>query len=115
MHDKRKFPRFGIASMAEISLPGSVEGVDAFISSIGRGGLGIYSPESLPVGQELDVKICFLQTNGNEEVTEIIPGRVVWNKAFHNNFVIGIAFLTLDNTHHSLLLNYLDAAAQGSA
>ena len=115
MIDKRNFPRFGIASMAEITLPGSDEGIDAFISSIGKGGLGIYSPESLPVGQELEVKICFLQTNGNEEITEIIPGKVVWNKEFHNNFVIGIAFLTFDNIHQSLLLSYLEAAAQGTA
>src|SRR3990170_4454727 len=115
MNDKRKFPRFGIASMAEISLPGSDEGMEAFISSIGKGGLGIYSPQSLPVGQELDVKISFLQTNGNEEITEIIPGKVVLNKEFHNNFVIGIAFLTFDNLRHSLLLSYLEAASQGVA
>ncbi len=115
MNDKRKFPRFGIASLAEITFPDSDEVIDAFISSISKGGLGIYSPQRLPVGKELYVKISFLQTNGNEEITEIIPGKVVWNKEFHNNFVIGIAFLTFDNIRHSLLLSYLEAAALGSA
>jgi hypothetical protein len=115
MNDKRKFPRFGIASLAEITFPDSDDVIDAFISSISKGGLGIYSPQRLPVGQELNVKISFLQTNGNEEITEIIPGKVVWNKDFHNNFVIGIAFLTFDNLRHSLVLSYLEAAALGSA
>ncbi len=113
--DKRKSPRFGIPSMAEISLLNSDEVMEAFISSISKGGIGIYSPRRLPIGMELDVKISFLQTNGNEEITEIIPGKVVWNKEFHNNFVIGIAFLTFDNLRHSLLLSYLEAASQGLA
>lgn len=89
--------------------------MEAFISSISRGGIGIYSPRKLNVGQDLDVKISFLQTNGNEEITEIIPGRVVWVKEFHNNFVVGISFTTLDSLRHSKLLSYIEAAAQGSA
>ena len=115
MNDKRQSPRYGIASMAEITFPDSDEVMDALISSISKGGLGIYSPTILTVGRKLDIKISFLQTNGNEEITEIIPSKVVWTKKFHNNFVIGIAFLTFDNTMHSMLLNYLEAAAQGSA
>ncbi len=115
MKEKRKYPRYGIASLAEISLPGSNETVDAFINSLSRGGIGIYSQERINVGQDLDVKITFLQTNGNEEVTEIIPGRVVWVKEFHDNFVIGIAFTTLDSLRHSKLLSYIEAAAHGSA
>ncbi len=115
MNDQRKSPRYGIASMAEITFPDSDEVMEALISSISRGGLGIYSPHLLTVGRELDIKISFLQTNGNEEITEIIPGRVVWAKKFHNNFVIGIAFLTFDNIKHSMLLEYIEAAAQGSS
>lgn len=115
MKEKRKYPRYGIASLAGISLPGSDEAVDAFISSISRGGVGIYSPYRMDVGLDLNVKISFLQTNGNEEVTEIIPGKVVWVKEFHNNFVIGISFTTLDNLRHTKLLSYIEAAAQGSA
>ena len=115
MNDKRQSARFGIASMAEITFPDSEEVMEALISSISKGGLGIYSPTILTVGRELDIKISFLQTNGNEEITEIIPGRVVWTKKFHNNFVIGIAFLTFDHTRQSTLLSYLEAAAQGTA
>lgn len=115
MKEKRKSPRFGIASLAEISLPGSDKLMDAFISSISRGGIGIYSPQRMDVGQDLDVKISFLQTNGNEEVTEIIPGKVVWVKEFYDNFVVGISFTTLDNLRHAKLLSYIEAAAQGSA
>ena len=115
MNDKRQSPRYGIASMAEISFPDSDDVMEALISSISKGGIGIYSPTILSLGRELEIKISFLQTNGNEEITEIIPGKVVWTKKFHNNFVIGIAFLTFDNLRHSLLLGYLEAAAQGSA
>ena len=115
MNDKRQSPRYGIASMAEITFLDSEEVMEALISSISKGGLGIYSSTMLTVGRELDIKISFLQTNGNEEITEIIPGKVVWTKKFHNNFVIGIAFLTFDNSRHSKLIIYLEAAAQGSA
>lgn len=89
--------------------------MEAFISSLSRGGIGIYSPQRLEVGLDLDVKISFLQNNGNEEVTEIIPGRVVWVKEFHSNFVVGISFTTLDNLRYAKLLSYIEAAAQGSA
>lgn len=115
MQENRKYPRYGIASMAEIYLTGSEEPMEAFISSISRGGIGIYSSKKIAVGENLMVKISFLQTNGNEEVSEIIPGKVVWVKEFHDGFVVGIAFNTLDNLKYSKLLSYIEAAAQGSA
>ena len=115
MKENRKHPRYGIASMAGIYLSGSEEPMEAFISSIGRGGVGIYSPKRIEAGKNLMVKISFLQTNGNEEVSEIIPGKVVWVREFHDWFVIGIAFTTLDNLRYSKFLSYIEAAVQGSA
>ena len=115
MKNKRRFPRFGIASLAEISIPETGEIIEALVNSISRGGIGIYSPVPLDIGRELNIKISFLQTNGNEEVTEIIPGRVVWVKEFYKNFVVGITFTSLDWTRHSTLLNYLESAGQGLA
>ncbi len=115
MKEKRKYPRYGIASIAEITFSESEEPLEAFISSISKGGVGIYSPQKMGVGQKLDVKITFLQTNGNEEITEIIPGKVVWVKTLHDSFVVGMAFTTLDNLRYSKLLSYIEAAAQGSA
>lgn len=95
--EKRHYPRYGIASIANISFPGSSDDtIEAFISSIGQGGLGIYSHQKIEIGTDIDIRISFLQTNGNEEITEIIPGRVVWVKNIHQNFVIGISFATLD-------------------
>lgn len=113
--EKRKYPRYGIASIATISFPDSDETIEAFISSIGQGGLGIYSHQKMEIGSDIDVRISFLQTNGNEEITEIIPGRVVWVKNIHQNFVIGITFTTLDTVRHNTLLNYIEAASQGMA
>ncbi len=115
VNEKRKFPRYGIASIAEISIPDSDETYDAFISSISRGGIGVYSQQKMEIGQDLNVKISFLQTNGNEEITEIIPGRIVWVKEFHGNYVVGIAFATMDSLKHSKILSYIEAAAHGSA
>lgn len=114
MSEKRRFPRYGIASLAEIYLS-SGETIEAFVSSISMGGVGIYSPSRIEVGTDLDVKISFLQTNGNEEVTEIIPGRVAWIREFYHNYVIGISFTTLDTVKHAKLLDYLEAANRGSA
>ena len=115
MKENRRHPRYGIASMAEVFIPGSDSSMEAFISSLSRGGIGVYSPDKLKVGLNVEVKITFLQTNGSEEVTEIIPGQVVWVKDFHQNFVIGIAFTTLDNLRHSKLLSYIESAAQGTS
>lgn len=115
MKEKRRFPRYGIASVAEISFPDSEDAFDAFVSSISRGGIGVYAQQKMEIGQDLNVKISFLQTNGNEEISEIIPGRVVWVKEFHGNFVIGIAFATMDSLKHSKILSYIEAAAHGSA
>ncbi len=115
VQEKRKSPRYGIASIANISFPDSSEKIEAFISSISQGGIGIYSQYKLEIGRDIDVRISFLQTNGNEEITEIIPGRVVWVKNLHQNFVIGISFSTLDSIRHANLLNYIEAASQGMA
>lgn len=115
MQNKRRHPRFGIASIARISFPDSDETTDAFISSIGQGGIGIYSYKRLEIGLDINIQISFLQTNGNAEITEIIPGRVVWVKEFQQNFVVGISFATLDTLKHSNLLHYIEAASQGTA
>ena len=57
MKENRKYPRYGIASMAGIYLSGSEEPMEAFVSSIGRGGIGIYSPKRIEAGEDLMVKI----------------------------------------------------------
>lgn len=115
MQNKRQYLRFGIASIARISFPDSDETIDAFISSLGQGGIGIYSYQRLEIGLDINIQITFLQTNGNAEITEIIPGRVAWVKEFQQNFVVGISFTTLDTLRHSNLLHYIEAASQGKA
>lgn len=113
--EKRKYQRYGIASIAIIYILSTGESIEAFISSISQGGIGIYSQHIIDIGLDIDVQISFLQTNGNEEITETIPGQVVWVKNLQKNFVIGITFTTLDSVRHANLLNYIEAASQGMA
>jgi len=109
---KRTHARYGIASLAEVTFPESGEAVDALVSNVSQGGIGIYSPVPLTVGRDVRVKISFLQTNGNQEVTEVIPGKVAWVKPLHNHFVIGITFTVLDSDRHSNLLNTIQGASR---
>jgi Tfp pilus assembly protein PilZ len=111
----REHARYGIASLAEVHYLESGVRVDGLVSNVSRGGIAIYTEEPLKTGQNVRVKISFLQTNGNQEITEVIPGRVLWTKPLHNHYVVGIAFTSLDEHRHAVLLQNLEYAAKGEA
>ncbi|MBI5197637.1 MAG: PilZ domain-containing protein [Nitrospirae bacterium] len=110
--DGRIYARYGISSLAMVTIPGTGEVIDALVSNVSRGGVGIYTQSPLPVGLAVRIQVSFLQTNGNQEITEIIPGRVIWVKPLHKHFVVGIAFTALDDHLHSNLIESLNEAAR---
>ncbi|MBI4715639.1 MAG: PilZ domain-containing protein [Nitrospirae bacterium] len=114
-NQKREHVRYGIASLAEIIFPESGQVLDALVNSISRGGVGIYTQETLTVGRRVRIKISFLQTNGNQEVTEIIPGEIAWIKPLHKYFAVGIVFTALDADRHANLLRGIEAASGGKS
>lgn len=108
---RRTHERYGIASLAEITLVSTGEVLDGLVSNVSQGGVGVYLEHPVPEGIDVRIRLAFLQTNGNQEITEIIPGRVVWVRPLHKIYVAGIQFTALDPERHRVLLQVLDQAA----
>lgn len=108
---RRTHERYGIASLAEITLVSTGEVLDGLVSNVSQGGVGVYLEQPVPEGVEVRIRLAFLQTNGNQEITEIIPGRVVWVRTLHRVYVAGIQFTTLDPDRHKALFQVLDEAS----
>ncbi len=74
--ERRRYPRFSIDLPIEYYRLPSSEKRQARVSNISEGGIMIYVPEKLQIGQQLRVKIFFL-AEPNLNAMEVI-GEVVW-------------------------------------
>jgi hypothetical protein len=54
----RRFPRFNIIASAKASLPGDDQTLHILsVKDVGRGGVGLFSREDVPVGSDIDVSL----------------------------------------------------------
>ncbi len=73
--EKRKYPRFNIDLPIEYSRS-SLSDQPGRVANIGRGGLLLYLPERLKIGEQLALKLFFPSGKGLETVQTLV--QVVW-------------------------------------
>jgi len=73
--EKRKYPRFNIDLPIEYSRS-SLSIQEGRAANIGKGGLMLYLPERLELGQQLSLKLFFPSGKGLETVQTLV--QVVW-------------------------------------
>lgn len=111
--ERRRYPRFSIDLPIEyLRLPSS-EKRQARVSNISEGGLMIYVPEKLEIGQQLRVKIFFL-VEPNLTAMEVI-GEVVWidlSLEEGNEYRSGLKFIEVSPDDLGKLKNFLQNLAK---
>lgn len=111
--ERRRYPRFSIDLPIEYYRLTSSEKRQARVSNISEGGLMIYVPEKLEIGQQLRVKIFFL-AEPNLTAMEVI-GEVVWVDLCleeGNEYRSGLKFIEVSADDLRRLKNFLHDLAK---
>jgi len=92
--ERREFPRFNMVSTALAYLPTEDRKLDILsIRQVGRGGIGLFSMQSGPVGSKIQV-ILYSKDSKEAMVAESIMGTVVSSVAWKGAlFLVNISFL----------------------
>ncbi len=111
--ERRRHPRFSIDLPIEYFRMPSPEKKQARASNISEGGIMIYVPERLEIGQQLRVKIYFL-ADPSLTAMEVI-GEVVWIDLCleeGNEYRSGLKFIEVSPDDLSILKDFLHNLAK---
>lgn len=111
--ERRRYPRFSIDLPIEYYRLPSSEKRQARVSNISEGGIMIYVPEKLEIGQQLRVKIFFL-AEPNLTAMEVI-GEIVWIDLCleeGNEYRSGLKFIEVSADDLRRLKNFLHDLAK---
>lgn len=112
MVNKRQHKRVTITSVGEIFCMDDNRRFKAFVGGISRGGLEIYSHETVKPNCRLQISLSFLDKNGKSTV-ENVTGQVRWAAPFQDAYIAGIQFDRLvDRDAAPALSEYIENAEQ---
>lgn len=102
--EKRRFKRVTITSIADMMLVKEKKEFRAYVGGISRGGMEIYSQEALRSGDEIKIRLRFIDVSGKETLEEI-QGQVRWASQFSDAHVAGLEFAEVisENNYPALL------------
>jgi c-di-GMP-binding flagellar brake protein YcgR len=110
LQNKRQHPRVTIKSIGEIFCPDDNRRFKAFVGGISRGGLEIYSEESVHRDCRVKISLSFLNKEGRP-IVENLAGQVRWAAPFQDAYVAGIQFDSLvDRDTTPSLADYIENA-----
>ena len=108
--EKRRFKRVTITSIANIISVDEKVKFRAFVGGISRGGMEIYAQKALRPGNEVQIRLHFIDIHGKEMLEEV-RGKVKWTNQFSDAHVTGLEFSeVIDDKNYPALLTYLEQA-----
>lgn len=112
--EKRRYPRF------TVNLPIEYYQIDSFINHAGRtinageGGLLVYLPEQIDIGQHLKIKLFF--SSGSDLNTIEMIAEVVWTdihlEESWGNYRYGVRFINISSEDMSRFKNLLGSLSK---
>lgn len=110
MTNKRQYKRVTIKSVGDILCIDDNRRFKAFVGGISRGGLEIYSQETLNRDCRLKISLSFLDKDGKPTV-ENLTGQVRWSSPFQDAYLAGIQFdVLVDRDTTPSLADYIENA-----
>ena len=110
MTNKRQYKRVTIKSVGEIFCVDDNRRFKAYVGGISRGGLEIYSQETVKRDCRLKITLSFLDKDGKPTV-ENLTGQVRWASPFQDAYIAGIQFDNLvDPDTTPALADYIENA-----
>ena len=111
--EKRRFKRVTITSIADMVLvneKNEKKEFRAYVGGISRGGMEIYTQEILRPGNEIKIRLRFIDVSGKEALEEI-QAQVKWASQFSDAHVAGLEFAeVIGDENYPALLAYLEQA-----
>jgi len=103
--DKRRFPRFAIMGMVRLKQNPKAKGKEAYLASISRGGIGLYTHKWVRVGETYYIRP--ISWNNLDDLWTV---KAVWSKVEGDLIMAGFKFTSmtdeeLDRIKKRLLLS----------
>jgi len=111
MQERRENQRSSFQLRTEVCFNAGKEQINLLRANIGFGGIGGFTRDWVEAEIAADIRIYFSQRSG-EEKCETVPGKIIWEKQDGNFRALGIAFSSLTQAAHPLLISYLQYADQ---
>lgn len=108
MINRRRHKRVSLLKEIDVSCnnKGDIKGL---IVNISRSGMVIYSNRPISAGNEIVVKLPFIDEYKVDRV-ETLMGDILWTKPLEDFYAIGIKFKSINEHDHFMLLAYLNFA-----
>jgi hypothetical protein len=103
--ENRRHLRLSAMGPVEVVVQGGAPQM-SYLASIGRGGLGLYLPQAVRLGQLLLVSLHLLAAQGDREDLKV-GARVRWAKQVESLWMAGLAFEQMSDTRYARLLKHL--------
>jgi hypothetical protein len=94
-----------------VSSPATRGRFQAHVTSLGRGGLGLFSEGFLEVGQPVELDLSWTNSNG-QVFKEHLQGTVVASQVGVDGNTLGVQFTETLSQKNSALLDYMQRAQQ---
>src|SRR5208337_2432950 len=104
--DKRRFPRFAIMGMVRLQQNPKAKGKEAYLASISRGGIGLYTRKWVRLGETY-----YIRPMSWNNLDELWTVKAVWCKAEGDFIMAGFKFTSMtdqefDRIKKRLLLSF---------
>ena len=114
MDQRRKYERFNyLASALVISDSGNTR-FQAYVTSLGRGGLGLFTEGFLEVGQQVELELTWRDQN-HQVCADRVKGPIVASQVGIDGNTLGVQFTELLGQKNRNLLDYMKKAQQTGA
>ena len=111
MERRRKFERVRFLASALVISPSTKARFQAHVTSLGRGGLGLFSEGFLEVGQAVELELTW--TNPGGQVSkDHLQGTVVASQVGIDGNTLGVQFTETLGQKNKTLLDYMQKAQQ---
>ena len=109
MSNRRRHKRVSLLKEVDVSCPNNKADARGLIVNISRSGMVIYTTRPLGTGNEIVVKLPFVDEYKVDRI-ETLVGDVRWAKPLEDFYAIGIQFKSINEHDHFMLLAYLNYA-----
>jgi len=114
MEQRRKYERVRFLASASVISPAMKTRFQACVTSLGRGGLGLFSERFLEVGQQVELELTWTNPVGRV-YKDRVQGTVVTSRVGVEGNTIGVQFTEPLGQKNGALLEYMRRAQQSES
>ena len=111
MDQRRKYERFNFLASALVISDFGKSRFQAYVTSLGRGGLGLFTEGFVEVGKQVELELTWRDKN-HRTCTDKVKGTIVTSQVGIDGNTLGVQFMELLGVKNRKLLDYMKKAQQ---